>query len=86
MFSCDAKQNFQHLCSSILSHDSWEIILIFCFAAQETFLIIINVAIRCCSLLFNSEQIITFMNQGCIKLIKSDMKGIYMVQNIYVFK
>ncbi len=41
-FSCEAKLKFQHHYSSPVSHDLSEIILICWFAAQDTFLIIIN--------------------------------------------
>ncbi len=43
-----SKRNFQQsLLQSSVSHDSTEIILICCFGAQETFLIIINVENSC---------------------------------------
>ena len=114
------------LLQSSVSHDPSEIILICWFAAQETFMIIINVENSCvlffripwwiesskeqhlseiqsfcniihyrskvwgqeeCLLLFfwkQIKEINTFIQQGCIKSIKSDSKDIYNVTKDYI--
>ncbi len=46
IYSCDAKLNLrQPLLQSSVSHDPSELFLIFCFAAQETFLIILETVV-----------------------------------------
>jgi len=70
-----------------VSHDPSEIILICRFAAQESFLIIINVGNSDTDSYFcgNCDQVM-FLSKVCIKLIKRDSQLIYNVTKDFYFK
>ncbi len=74
-----------------MSRDLSEITLIYRFAAQQTFLIIINVENSCAALIFSGKhgRIPSKMfgvKKGYITLIKCDNEDVYNVTTDFLFK
>ncbi len=70
------------------SHDPSQIILIFLFAAQETFLIIINVEkkVMVCSLIYAETMIYNHSNVWCVCVLFNRKYSFYLANKHYIYK